>query len=123
MRVFIVDDSALLRTHLAEIVAAIPGATVTGEASDADAALAGIRATAPDVVILDAVFPGGGGGRVLDLLGNDAPGPAVLVLTNHAEPEYRAEFLRRGVAGFFDKALELPELVAALRDRAVRAGA
>lgn len=107
-----------MRAHIAEVVAAIPGSSVVGEAGDVDSALVGILTAAPDVVILDVEFPGGGGRRLIERLDHEARRPVVLVLTNHSEPEYRAAFLRCGAAGFFDKALELPALIAELRRRA-----
>src|SRR5688572_27999146 len=115
MRVFLVDDSAVLRSRLRESIAHIPGVTVVGEAGEAGQALAGIRAAAPDVVVLDAVFPGGGARFVLRGLRQLERPPTALMLTNHAEPEYRTDFLRLGASGFFDKALQFEQLLDTLR--------
>jgi len=118
MRIFIVDDAPELRARVRQAVAALPAAEVVGEACDAATAILGIGRTEPDVVVLDVVFPHGGGRAVLDVLRASAAPPVVLVLTNHPEPEYRDFFLRRGAAGVFDKSLEFESFVAALADLA-----
>ncbi len=114
MRVFIVDDSALVRRHVAEVVEGVAGAQVVGDAATAEQALAGIRDAAPDVIILDIAFPGGGGAGVLDALESHQPRPAVIVLTNYADPEHQRAFGRRGAAAFLDKTLEFDRLGPAL---------
>lgn len=106
MRVFIVDDSALLRQRVREAVSGVPFAVVVGEAGDAASAVTGIRESRPDLVVLDVVFPGGGGRAVLRSLATVAVRPDFVVLTNHPEPEYRRHFMRRGALDVFDKSLE-----------------
>ena len=124
MRVFIVDDSELLRRRVREAVTSVPAAIVVGEAADAASALAGIRESRPDLVVLDIVFPGGGGRAVLRGLTTFVARPDVIVLTNHPEPEYRRHFMRRGVLDVFDKSLEFDRfssLLATLARTAVEA--
>ena len=50
-RVFIVEDSASIRSRLVELVGEIDGVCVVGEAETPDAAVAGIRQTQPHCVV------------------------------------------------------------------------
>ena len=67
VRVVLVDDHALFRAGVrAELVAARPTRVeIVGEAADVDGAVAVVRATRPDVVLLDVHMPGGGGQQVI----------------------------------------------------------
>ena len=63
-RLFLVDDHSLFLSGLrAELGAHLD---IVGDAGDADAAIEGILATRPDVVLLDVHLPGGGGRAVLE---------------------------------------------------------
>lgn len=81
MRVLLVDDEPPARARLRRLLGEIPGVEVAGEAADGEAALAEIRALAPDVVLLDIRMPG------LDGLAVAAePGlPPVIFVTAHDE--------------------------------------
>jgi DNA-binding NarL/FixJ family response regulator len=69
--VFLVDDHALFRTGVrTELGSRVH---VVGEAGDVDDAIQGIRATRPDVVLLDVHLPGGGGVAVLEAIGRELP--------------------------------------------------
>jgi len=58
LRVVIVDDERLARAELRRLLAAHPQVEIVGEAEDADAALALIRETQPDLAFLDIQMPG-----------------------------------------------------------------
>ena len=70
-RVFVVDDHAMVRAGVrAELGDDV---TFVGEAPDVGTAVEGIRATVPDVVLLDVHLPGGGGRAVLETLRAELP--------------------------------------------------
>ncbi|HPK88750.1 MAG TPA: response regulator transcription factor, partial [Dermatophilaceae bacterium] len=56
--VVLVDDHRLVRAGLRGIIDAAPDLTVVGEAADGAEALAVVRATQPDVVLMDLSMPG-----------------------------------------------------------------
>ena len=69
--VFLVDDHAMVRAGVRHELG--DSVTVVGEAADADAAIAGIRAAVPDVVLLYVQLPGDGGHSVLEALRSEMP--------------------------------------------------
>jgi chemotaxis response regulator CheB len=65
LQVLIVDDSALFRTMLQNVVREIPGTSVCGSVSNGDQAIEAVARLAPDVVTLDVEMPGLSGIDVL----------------------------------------------------------
>ncbi|HEY8164685.1 MAG TPA: LytTR family DNA-binding domain-containing protein [Gemmatimonadaceae bacterium] len=82
LRVLIVDDERLARHHLARLLEQIDDIECVGEAPNADAALAAVRASRPDVMLLDIQMPGVGGFALLDALPRESQ-PAVIFVTAH----------------------------------------
>jgi two-component system response regulator DevR len=113
-KVFLVEDSQLLRTRVEGMLAAIPGACMVGHAADADSAIRGILAERPDAVVLDIQLSEGNGFDVLRALRARAPDIRVYVLTNFANEAYRQAAERLGASGFFDKTNEFERLRDAL---------
>lgn len=81
MRVLIVDDEPLARRRIARLLAAVPGLSVVGEASDGTQALAAVQALAPQALFLDVQMPGVDGLAVAASLPD--PAPAVVFVTAH----------------------------------------
>jgi DNA-binding NarL/FixJ family response regulator len=113
-RVFLVEDSPLLRKRLEAMLGALPGARLVGHAAAADAAIDAILAAPPDAVVLDIQLEKGSGFDVLKAVREGAPQVAVYILTNFANEAYRAAAQRLGARGFFDKSTEFEQLRAAL---------
>ena len=103
---FIVDDSTAVRERLANLLSDIPEVHIVGQAQDGTTAVSEIRATAPDVVILDINLPGENGIEVLRTIKGISPAPMVLMLTNYAHPLYWKKCMNEGADGFFDKSTE-----------------
>ena len=79
VRVLIVDDSAMMRSFLREVLAADPGIEVVGVASDPFSAREKIKALNPTVVTLDIEMPGMDGLTFLEHLMRLRPMPVVMV--------------------------------------------
>ncbi|MDX1375499.1 MAG: response regulator [Burkholderiales bacterium] len=121
MRVFLVEDSPLVRERLQAMLAGIEGARAVGSAATAREAIDGIRAEHPDVVLLDLKLAEGSGLDVLRALrAQDAPAEsaAIYVLSNFAEAPYRRLAENLGAQDFFDKTTEFERMRDALASRA-----
>ncbi|MES2355862.1 MAG: response regulator transcription factor [Pseudomonadota bacterium] len=106
MKVYLVEDSPLVRERMAAMLRAVDGVEIVGESEDATAAIAGITATLPDIVVLDLQLAGSSGLSVLRQLNQFCPEIISIVLTNYAVPEFRKECLSAGARHFFDKTAE-----------------
>jgi DNA-binding NarL/FixJ family response regulator len=123
LRVFIVDDSAAVRTRLAEMLARMERVQVVGEAASASTATAGILGLRPDSVLLDLDLGSSTGMEVLKSVHPRAPRIVFVVLTNHSEDPYRRACTAAGAAYFLDKSRELDQVRDVIaRIAATRAG-
>jgi DNA-binding NarL/FixJ family response regulator len=114
MRVVLADDHTLVRHGIRRILEAQPGFEVIGEASDGAEALKLVRATGPDVVVLDLNMPGTGGLDVLQPLKAAQPSMKVVVLTMHAGREYVSRAMKGGADAYLLKDSAVQDLVAAM---------
>ncbi|MBQ32085.1 MAG: chemotaxis response regulator protein-glutamate methylesterase [Deltaproteobacteria bacterium] len=78
-RVLVIDDSALVRKLLSEILASDPDIEVVGTAPDAKVALKKIQSLQPHVLTLDVEMPGMDGLTFLERLMKSQPLPVVMV--------------------------------------------
>lgn len=112
LRVVIVDDHDLVRSGVrAELGDAVD---VVGDAGTVAAAIALIRETAPDVVLLDVHMPDGGGVAVLRGA-VDTPGTRFLALSVSDAAEDVIAVVRAGARGYVTKSIAGGELVDAVR--------
>ncbi|MEV4423888.1 response regulator [Streptomyces sp. R-07] len=114
-RVVIVDDQALVRTGFRMILAA-DGIDVVAEAADGDAAVAAVRRTRPDVVLMDIRMPGTDGLEATRrILAGEAAPPRIVVLTTYDLDQYVYAALAAGASGFLLKDVTPEHLTAAVR--------
>ena len=120
IRVLVVDDHALHRDGIRQILAQHPGIEVAGEAGSAEEGLALINQLQPDVVLMDIRLPGMNGIDATRRVRRDHPATRVLVVTAYDDDEYVISALEAGASGHLSKAAPGRELVDAVR--AVTAG-
>jgi two-component system, NarL family, invasion response regulator UvrY len=121
IRVLIVDDHAILRAGVREMLADEEDLTVVGEAGSAEEALQLLESgTKVDVVVLDITLPGQSGIELLKRLREEMPELAILVLSMHPERSFAVRLMRAGANGYVPKMIVPEELVKAVR--AVGAG-
>ncbi|MDT4937617.1 MAG: hypothetical protein QOG80_1288 [Pseudonocardiales bacterium] len=110
--VVLVDDHAMfrsgVRTDLGNRV------EVVGEAGNPAEAVLRIRATAPDVVLLDVHMPDGGGLAVLEQIGASLPGTRFLALSVSDAAEDVIALIRAGARGYVTKTISADELADAI---------
>ena len=113
IKVFIADDSLIVREHLVTMLEELAGIKVVGQAENVAEAISAIRILQPDVVILDIRMPGGNGIDVLQTIKQDEVAPMVIILTNYPYQGYRQKCMQAGADFFLDKSTEfdqIPEL-------------
>lgn len=107
LRVFLVDDHAMIRSGVRAELGADPEATlaVVGEAGNVEDAVRGILETLPDVVLLDVHMPSGGGRAVLDQVRGKAPTVRFLALSVSDAAEDVIGVIRGGARGYITKTI------------------
>lgn len=111
-RVFLVDDHSLF---LSGVRIELRGRVeVVGEALDVESAVAGIRTSRPDVVLLDVHLPGGGGRAVIDSVRRELPEVVFLALSVSDAPDDVVGVIRAGARGYVTKTVSADDLVAAI---------
>jgi DNA-binding NarL/FixJ family response regulator len=115
MQVLIVDDSAIVRFRLAEMLESVEHVRVVGQATGATQGIVALRELRPDVVILDIQMPNGDGVAVLEAAKQLDPAPTVMMLTNYADEYYRSWCHAAGADFFLDKSKQFEEIPGILR--------
>ncbi|WP_226887310.1 response regulator transcription factor [Nocardia brasiliensis] len=114
--VLVVDDDPLVRTGLRAILDAERDIDVVGEAQDGSEVLDRVRATRPDVVLMDVRMPTVDGiAATRNLLAALADPPKVVVITTFENDSYVYDALRVGARGFLLKRARPEEFVQAVR--------
>jgi DNA-binding NarL/FixJ family response regulator len=114
MRVLVVDDSAIVRRRLVEVLTTLPNVEQVDTAASSSEARRAIASTRPDLVILDIHMPCGAGLEVLDAARACDPPITTIVLSNDPTPQSRHTCLRSGAKFFFDKSAECQQAVDAI---------
>ncbi|MFK5633993.1 response regulator [Ornithinimicrobium sp. LYQ103] len=121
VRVVIVDDHSMFRDGLRFALERTSDLTVVGEAVDGATALAKIRATEPDVVMMDLAMPGMGGLEAISQLTavqgreDSHAAPRVLVLTLSDDDASIFAAVRAGAHGYLVKGASADEVASAVR--------
>ncbi|MFJ2607163.1 MULTISPECIES: response regulator [unclassified Streptomyces] len=115
LRVVVADDQALVRTGFRMILSA-DGMDVVAEATDGAEAVEAVRATRPDVVLMDIRMPRMDGLEAARrILGGAPDDPRVVMLTTFDLDQYVYAALSAGASGFLLKDVTPEHLVAAVR--------
>lgn len=117
IKVFIADDSVLIRERLVDMLSELSKVEIVGQAGDAWEAIDSIQDLDPDVVILDIRMPGKSGINLIPCIKyikQANPAPVVIMFTNYPYPQYRKKCMDAGADYFFNKLTEfekIPELL------------
>jgi len=116
IKVLLVDDHRLVREALRDALAKESDIEVVGEAGDAAGAFERIRASTPDVVVLDIGMPDLNGievaSQVKETTGVDAK---IVALSVHSDRRFVTEMLRAGASAYVTKSSAGTELLRAIR--------
>jgi DNA-binding NarL/FixJ family response regulator len=115
IKVLLVDDHALFREGVAEILAAQDDIRVVGQAEDGLEAIALAESEEPDVVLLDVQMPVMGAEGAIGRILNVSPSSRVFILTMYDEPRLVRKLLALGAHAYIVKNATKEELVSAVR--------
>ena len=113
-RIIIVDDHALAREGLRDMLADELELEVVGEAANGLEALALCSRLQPDLLLMDVRMPRLDGLKATQKVKQEFPKIIVLILTMHENPDYLLEALRAGAAGYVLKDASSEEVVTAV---------
>ena len=116
IRVMLVDDHAIVREGLKEILESAGGFEVVGQAVDGVQAVDVARTVEPDVVIMDLIMPHKDGIEASRDILEAVPRTHVLVLTASTADDAMVSALAAGASGYLQKFSDREDLLAALRD-------
>jgi two-component system, NarL family, invasion response regulator UvrY len=115
IRILLVDDHAVVRQGLKQILTESIREVEFGDASSGEEALRKARSRVWDIVILDISLPGKGGLEALKELRQSQPTLPVLLLSMHPEEQFAVRALKAGAAGYVTKRTAAKELAAAVK--------
>ena len=115
IRVFLVDDHAIIRDGLRLILESQADITVIGEASDGRQAVREVRKVCPDIVIMDIAMPELNGIDATMQIIETCPSTNVIILSVLDTSEYILEALKAGAKGYILKESAGEEVVKAIR--------
>jgi two-component system, OmpR family, response regulator len=108
--IILVENSALLRERLKEMLDEFPKLELRGEYDNAAAAITALRREPIDIILLDIKLNGSIGLDVLRHVKGTHPATKVIVFTNHSDDEFRSLYTRLGADYFFSKTHETERL-------------
>ena len=115
IRVFLVDDHAVLRMGLADMLSREPGIEVIGSASSAAEALEMLNRIEIDVLLTDLRMPDMNGDMLIDTVRKKKPGVGVGVLTTYHSDEEVFRCAKAGAMAYILKSASMDQIVEAIR--------
>ncbi|WP_427307975.1 response regulator [Cupriavidus sp. H39] len=115
IRILLIDDHTLFRSGIRALLQRQADFEIVDEAADGVEGIKRAKQHRPDVILLDLNMPGLSGLEALQLLVEDLPQTAVIMLTVSEEAEELAAALRGGARGYLIKNIETEALIAGIR--------
>jgi len=119
LKVFIADDSDVLRGRVIDLLSELPNVKVIGQARNGVEAASSVYILKPDVVILDIRMAEGNGISALKDIKQYDIAPVVIMFTNYPNSQYKKKCLENGADFFFDKSTEFEDLIETCKNLAV----
>lgn len=116
IRIFLLDDHALVRTGFRLILSQQVDMEVVGEAASGEEGLPLIRTLRPDVVLCDLHLPGISGLEITERIVKGEYGPRVIVVSVQEDGPMPKRLIAAGASGYLGKACHANELLQAIRD-------
>lgn len=116
IRVFLIDDHALVRTGMKMILSSEIDIDVIGEAASGEEALPLIRKLVPDVVLCDLHLPGVSGLEITERIARGDKGPRVVIVSVLEDGPLPKRLMEAGASGYIGKGGDATELIRAVRE-------
>lgn len=114
IRIFLVDDHAVVREGYRRLLERRPDLRVEAEAGSAEAALQRLRELSFDVIVLDLSLPNMGGIELIQRIAQRQPQARMLAFSMHRDPLFAAQALRAGALGYVTKSSSPDVLIDAI---------
>jgi DNA-binding NarL/FixJ family response regulator len=115
IRVVLVDDHAVVRSGLAQLLSGTDDIEVVGQAAEGGDAIEVVRRTRPDVVVMDLQMPGMDGVEATRRIVAEDIGGEVLVLTSYSDSARIVAALNAGAVGYLLKDADPEEVLGGVR--------
>jgi DNA-binding NarL/FixJ family response regulator len=115
IRILIVDDHALFRVGIANILSRERDLDVVGEAQDGRSALEMAGLTSPSIVLMDLSLPAPGGLETTQRIRREYPATAVIVMAQDEDEESLFASIKAGAAAFVIKDISPEDLIHVIR--------
>ena len=115
IQILLVDDHALFRTGLISVLGEAGDFEIAGEASSGEEAVDFVRATPPDLVLMDVNMPGIGGIEATRKIIRFAPEMKIIAVTALSDDPFPSQLLDAGARGYISKGCPADELFGAIR--------
>jgi DNA-binding NarL/FixJ family response regulator len=114
-RILLVDDHAVVRFGIAQLINQQPDLMVCGEEENGASALSAIMKLKPDLVIADISLKDSSGLELMRNVKAQSAGLPILVVSSHDESIYAEIAFRAGALGYLMKAEALEKVITAIR--------
>jgi len=115
IRILIVDDHALFRVGIANILSREREIEVVGEAADGRAAVEMVGMVSPSIVLMDLSLPAPGGLDTTQRIRREFPAIAVVVMAQDEDEESLFASIKAGAAAFVIKDISPEDLIHVIR--------
>jgi len=115
LKILIVDDHALMRMGIRNILEREPDFEIVAEADDSRSAIDAAFATNPDVVLMDLSLPAPGGIETTQRIKRELPAAAIVVLSTEEDEDALFDAIKAGAAAFILKDIAPEDLVMIVR--------
>lgn len=114
IRIFLVDDHAVVREGYRRLLERRPDLRVEAEAGSAEEALQRLRELSVDVIVLDLSLPNMGGIELIGRIAQRQPQARMLAFSMHRDPLFASQALRAGALGYVTKSSSPDVLIDAI---------
>ena len=115
INILVVDDHALIRKGLKQLLEDNPDLNISGEAASGAQALAMLRSQHFDLMLLDINLPDKNGIEILKQFKSEQPDLKIIVLSMYPEDHYGVRALKAGAMGYINKQSAADVLIQAIR--------